>query len=99
MSFILGCNFWASNAGTEVWKNFDVHVIEKDLRILKEHGIDYLRVFPIWRDFQPVTRIISAQGRISEYAQNGNEPENKYYLDEEMLNKFSVFSIFATKCK
>ena len=91
MSFILGCNFWASNAGTEMWKNFDAHVIEKDLRILKEHGIDYLRVFPIWRDFQPVTPLITAQGRISEYAQNGNEPENKYYLDEEMLNKFSVF--------
>ena len=80
MEFILGCNYWASNAGTEMWQNFEPDTIKKDLAVLSEHGIKYLRVFPVWRDFQPVTPLIGAQGRISEYAQNGKEPENKYYL-------------------
>lgn len=91
MEFILGCNYWASNAGTEMWQNFEPDTIKKDLAVLSEHGIKYLRVFPVWRDFQPVTPLIGAQGRISEYAQNGKEPENKYYLDEEMMSRFSTF--------
>ena len=91
MDFILGCNFWASNAGTEMWQNFEPDTIKKDISVLAQHGIKYLRVFPVWRDFQPVTALLGPQGRVSEYAQNGKEPENKYYLDEKMLSRFSEF--------
>ncbi len=92
MTFKLGCNYWASNAGTEMWQNFDVGVIEKDIKILSEHGAKYLRVFPNWRDFQPVTPVIAGQGRVIGYSvKNGLSPENEYYLDEEMLSRFSVF--------
>ena len=38
MDFILGCNFWASNGGTEAWKNFDAKVVENDIRTLAENG-------------------------------------------------------------
>lgn len=91
MRFILGCNYWASNAGIEMWQNFDAAAIDKDLSVLSEHGIKYIRIFPVWRDFQPVTLLIGAQGKISEYAQNGKAPENKYFLDESMLERFSSF--------
>jgi len=91
MSFILGCNYWASNAGTEMWQQFDAEAVKRDLSVLSDNGIKYLRVFPIWRDFQPVTPLIGAQGRISEYTQNGKMCENRYYLSKEMLDKFSVF--------
>lgn len=91
MDFILGCNFWASNGGTEAWKNFDAKVVEKDIRTLAENGIKYLRVFPLWRDFQPVAPLLGPQGRICGYTQGGKAPENNYYLDEKMLGHFSVF--------
>ena len=35
MEFIVGCNYWASNAGTNMWKDFDIDVIENDIRILR----------------------------------------------------------------
>ena len=91
MDFILGCNYWASNAGIEMWKNFDTEVIEKDLKALSENGISYLRVFPLWRDFQPITPLFGGQGHIQDYAQNGKVPENKYYLDSEMMKRFEIF--------
>ena len=91
MSFILGCNYWASNAGIEMWREFEPEAIKGDIDRLSANGIKYLRVFPLWRDFQPVTPVIGPQGRINEYYQNGKEPENKYYLDEAMLSRFDKF--------
>lgn len=42
--FLIGCNYWASNSGTEMWRNFDESVIRNDLKILTENGIEYMRV-------------------------------------------------------
>ena len=50
MEFMLGCNYWDSAHGTEMWKHFDSSVIEGDMKALSECGIKYLRVFPNWRD-------------------------------------------------
>lgn len=92
MDFILGCNYWASNAGIEMWRQFDAETIKNDLEILSQHGVKYLRVFPLWRDFQPVKPNFGAQGKISEYVmEDGNLPENDYFLDNDMLDRFSKF--------
>ena len=45
MEFILGCNYWASNAGIEMWREFEPDTIDNDLKILSTHGVKYLRVF------------------------------------------------------
>lgn len=92
MEFMLGCNYWASNAGTEMWRNFDADVIENDIKILSAHGVKYMRVFPIWRDFQPIMPLYSANGNLVRYCLEGErKPKNKYYLDETMLDRFEVF--------
>ena len=62
MEFLLGCNYWASNAGTDMWKDFDIDIINKDLSLLSKNGVKYLRVIPNWRDFQPVSPIIPNRG-------------------------------------
>ncbi len=90
--FMLGCNYWASNAGTEMWRNFDEKIIRQDLKILSEHGVKYLRVFPNWRDFQPVEPYYTGGGAFREYRMtDGSLPKNRYYLDEVMLERFEVF--------
>lgn len=38
MEFILGCNYWASNAGADMWRDFDVDAIRADLDALSRHG-------------------------------------------------------------
>lgn len=92
MKYIIGANYWASNAGTEMWCNFDVQCIKNDLKTLRENGIEYLRVFPNWRDFQPVKAMYGANNYFCEYRMSNEElPANQYYLDEEMLERFSLF--------
>lgn len=88
MQFILGCNYWASNAGAEMWADFDPEAIDADLALLHSHGVSYIRAFPNWRDFQPIVPQIGVKGKIGDYvAKNAN----KYYLDLSMLEKFSTF--------
>lgn len=92
MNFILGCNYWASNAGAEMWRDFDINAVEKDMKILAEHGVTHIRVFPNWRDFQPVMPIYTDAGSFAEYRLCGEKKsENEYYLDEVMLERFSDF--------
>ena len=87
MEFLLGCNYWASNAGTDMWKDFDIDIIDKDLSQLSKNGVKYLRVFPNWRDFQPVSPIITNRGTCIGYTGD----KKNHYLDSDMLNKFDLF--------
>lgn len=66
-SFFLSCNYWSSNAGTAMWKNWDIEVIENDLKKLKAAGITTLRVFPNWEDFQPIRAARNARSEIIDY--------------------------------
>ena len=96
-NYLIGCNYWASNAGTEMWVNFCEESINKDLKTLSENGVGYLRVFPNWRDFQPVMPLY-ANDRIVEYRLTGERhPMNKYYLDEIALQRFEIFCDIAEK--
>lgn len=54
--YLLGCNYWASNAGCFMWKMFDEDVVRKDLKFLSEYGINCIRIFPTWDDFQPLAK-------------------------------------------
>ena len=96
-NYLIGCNYWASNAGAEMWINFCEETIDRDLKILSENGVGYLRVFPNWRDFQPVMPLYTGD-RVAEYRIGGErQPENRYYLDETALKRFDVFCGIANK--
>lgn len=98
MDFILGCNYWASHAGTEMWINWNPGEVEDDLKVLSQNGIHYLRVFPNWRDFQPVMPLYTEKGALYEYRmENGKISDNPEYLDEEMMNHFREFCELAAK--
>lgn len=92
MEFILGCNYWASNAGADMWRDFDVDAIRADLDALSHYGVRYMRVFPNWRDFQPIMPLYGGRGALAEYCLEGERtPENEYYLDEGVMARFSTF--------
>jgi len=96
MEFILGCNYWASHAGTEMWRNWDEDAVRSDFEILSKNGVDTLRVFPNWRDFQPVSPLFDGGGVIREYRVHEDKlPENEYYLDEEAMCHFEKFCDIA----
>lgn len=94
--FMLGCNYWASHAGTEMWRNWDEDAVRSDFEILSKNGVDTLRVFSNWRDFQPVSPLFDGGGVIREYRVHEDKlPENEYYLDEEAMCHFEKFCDIA----
>ncbi|MBE7092148.1 MAG: hypothetical protein E7365_03090 [Clostridiales bacterium] len=98
MEFMIGCNYWASHAGIEMWANWDLQQVEKDFILLKENKVNTLRIFVNWRDFQPVQALYGPMNSVKGYVMKDlSEPSNPYYLDEKMLEHFSEFCDLSEK--
>jgi len=61
-NFLIGCNYWASHAGTRMWVDWQDEIVRHDLQVLARHGLQVLRVFPLWPDFQPITLLRAGAG-------------------------------------
>ncbi len=96
MDFITGCNYLASNSGTEMWRKWDENCVREDFKRLSEYGLKYLRVFPTWDDFQPVKTELGVHSKFYTYSMSdGSKPTNVYYLDETMLSRFDIMCDLA----
>ena len=93
--FMTGCNYWASNAGMLMWRNFDAETVEKDLALLSSFGVDTLRVFPLWSDFQPVENTFTRAPLA--YRMHGKPVTRKDVLDENQLKNFAYLLDTAEK--
>ena len=98
--FIIGCNYWASNAGTYMWRNWDEAVVEDDLKKLADCGIECLRVFPLWSDFQPISCYLNGSAR-KEMRINDQpldkSPEGIAGVDPVMIQRFARFTELCDK--
>ena len=67
--FFIGCNYWGSKDGVHMWNagRWDPAEIEKDIAALAESGVEVLRIFPTWPDFQPIVRNFKFQRFGAEY--------------------------------
>src|SRR2546428_167991 len=61
--FFIGCNYWASHAGTAMWSDWRPEIVEADLKRLAAEGLGVLRVFPLWPDFQPIEEMYGPRGQ------------------------------------
>lgn len=66
-TFVVGCNYWASHAGTNMWKDWRPEVVAQDFQRLAEAGVQVLRIFPLWPDFQPLTALRTFGGGIQQF--------------------------------
>ena len=87
-AFYTGCNYWASNAGMYMWRRWDPKAVEKDIAELSRNGVNIMRVFPLWPDFQPLTRMLGGGGCDKGLAQNDGPLQNPAGVDEEMMRRF-----------
>ncbi|MGV8137330.1 MAG: cellulase family glycosylhydrolase [Mangrovibacterium sp.] len=99
--YVLGCNYWASHAGTNMWKDWRPDIVEADFKQISEAGMQVIRVFPIWPDFQPIVQFYSSGGSLKEIRfKNGPLPETgpgKDGISEEALAHFRVLADLAEK--
>ncbi|MEK7271080.1 MAG: cellulase family glycosylhydrolase [Planctomycetota bacterium] len=100
-AFVVGCNYWASHAGTAMWSDWRPDVVARDLRDLAGAGLQVLRVFPLWPDFQPIHNLGTAWNPSLETRHGENPlPDDAWGragLSKEMMDRFSGFLDLADK--
>ena len=94
-----GCNYWASHAGIRMWQKWDETTVDKDLAAIASHGMDTLRVFPLWPDFQPVNILRTCSGVMRQYCGKNEKllSPDEDGMDEEMLLRFASLADLAEK--
>jgi hypothetical protein len=84
-----------------MWSDWQPGIVEADLWQLSEAGLQVLRVFPLWPDFQPLTRLRGGGGQPREY-RLGEDPlpddeTGRAGLSPVMLERFQIFADLAEK--
>ena len=96
-AFRVGCNYWASHAGMMMWRNWDAAQVERDFAALAANGIRALRVFPLWPDFQPLTRQYGYGNGARGVAFRVGPLPNPAGVDEEMMHRFRFLCDAASR--
>lgn len=71
-TFYVGCNYWESESGIYMWRNWNEKNVDNDFKLLSELGIKMVRVFPLWPDFQPVQGVFGYEQRIEGFTVDGD---------------------------
>lgn len=88
-SFTVGCNWWASHAGTAMWRDWRPEVVEADFARLAAVGVESVRLFPLWPDFQPLSLLRGGGGHPREY-RHGEQPlPDRSGVDPVMLERLA----------
>lgn len=51
--FPVGANYWPGSCGVEMWQSWPLDEIEEDLRLMAVNGLNCIRFFLRWQDFEP----------------------------------------------
>ncbi len=52
-SFLLGINYWPRRSAMYMWERFDLGEIREDMARIRSLGLNVVRFFIMWDDFQP----------------------------------------------
>jgi len=97
--FALGCNYWGADYGTDMWRHYDGEAIRRELTKLSAYGVKCMRVFPNWRDFQPVEKQYAWRGGFGQYADAlTEEPVTGSGVSAERIAEFRDFCHAAEEC-
>jgi len=93
-TFSVGCNYWASHAGTRMWSDWRPEVVAADFKQLStDAGLQVVRIFPLWPDFQPLKMHFGGCGHRQELrcgeAPLGHDELGKAGIDPVMMERFA----------
>ena len=57
--FILGVNYWPRRKAMYWWNNFDDGEVREEFSLIRELGLNVVRLFLLWDDFQPEPTSVS----------------------------------------
>jgi hypothetical protein len=97
-AFVVGCNYWASHSGTAMWSDWRPDVVEADLKQLAAEGMQVLRVFPLWPEFQPLRLL---RGAVTELRVGEDPlPDDEFGragVSRTAMERFAVLADLAAK--
>ena len=98
---LLGVNFWGSKSGIRMWRSdeWDEASIEKDIAALAATGVEMMRVFPTWSEFQPIRQEKKFQGAPALILRDGTDEEiyDPLWLDPGAVARFEKFCEIAER--
>ncbi len=98
---LVGVNYWGSKAGVHMWRadEWDEAAIEKDIAALAATGVELMRVFPTWSEFQPLVRERKYQSAPALVLREGSEEEifDPLWLDPGAVARFEKFCEIAER--
>ena len=59
--FRLGVNYWPAGSAMRWWSRFDETIVSEDFARIAEAGMDSVRFFLTWEDFQPNPAVVDAE--------------------------------------
>ncbi len=59
--FQLGINYWPRNKAMYWWSDFDRGEVREELSLIRDLGLDSVRIFLLWDDFQPEPETVSTR--------------------------------------
>jgi endo-1,4-beta-mannosidase len=59
--FLLGVNYWPRRKAMYWWSNFDAGEVREEFAIIRELGLNIVRFFLLWDDFQPTPDAVSTE--------------------------------------
>ena len=51
--FIMGVNYWPRRKAMYWWQNFDAAEVREEFQVIKELGLQFVRIFLLWEHWQP----------------------------------------------
>lgn len=66
--FLLGINYWPRRKAMDWWRSFDAGEVRDDLALCRDLGLEVVRLFLLWEDFQPSPDTVAAP-RVRELAE------------------------------
>ncbi len=100
-SFLLGVNYWPRRNGVQMWRKFDAAEIDREFAQIRELGMDTVRIFPLWDDFQPIYELPGCNGIPRTIGMrhdwNTTPDNNPEMVDAAHLEKFDTVVDLAGK--
>jgi endo-1,4-beta-mannosidase len=59
--FVLGVNYWPRNRAMYWWSNFDAGEVRDEFALIHDLGLQVVRIFLLWDDFQPTPDTVDAE--------------------------------------
>ncbi len=100
-SFFIGVNYWGSQDGVKIWnkRRWKPEEVEKDLAALAANGVEALRVFPTWPDFQPIKSVKKCNGFPfgTSMGEDDRPLDNFAGVDDAAIARFRFFCDVAAR--